>query len=266
MALLGKTDDEVRQLEDALIAKLTGLGGKAGNVSLRKALGWQEEQYWPIRDRLVDQGRVQRGQGRGGSVSLVQSVEQSPVATVEPAQSSPSEAEDALYDPIAAVLNKAWASDSRFQQHVVQVTARQGRRKTGGTWTRPDIIVAGLRVFPYLPGKYFDLISFEVKPWWGVDVPAVYEALAHRRASTQAYVWLHVPEAKAPQLEDLLEAIHSEAKRHGVGLIVASDPADYETWDIRLDAERVPPDPEYTNELVSQLNEAARDNVALWAR
>ena len=265
MTLLGKSDDEVKQLENQLMSKLAALGGVAvGNVTLRRELSWLDELYWPVRDRLVDQGRIQRGHGRGGSVSVVAAADAAapPQEPTGPAALS----EDALYDPIAKVLNEDWARDSRFQQHLVQVTAKQGRKKTGGTWTRPDIIVAALRVFPYLPGKYFDLISFEVKPSWGVDVTAVYEALAHRRASTQAYTWFHVPDASAESLAEAVEAICAEAKRHGVGVIVASEPGDYSTWDIMVDADRVPPDPESTNELVSQLNEAARASLALWAR
>src|ERR1035441_4896420 len=84
-------------------------------------------------------------------------------------------------------------ASSCIRSLVVEVTARQGRRETGGTWTRPDIVAAALRVFPHVPGKFFDLITFEVKPFDGIDVTAVFEALSHRRAATQAYVWLHVP-------------------------------------------------------------------------
>ena len=109
--------------------------------------------------------------------------------------------ESDLYDPVADVLRKQWARDLRFRSHVVEVTARQGRRDTGGTWTRPDIVTAALRVFPHVPGKFFDLITFELKPFDGIDVTAVFEALSHRRAATQAYVWLHVPAGEASNVD-----------------------------------------------------------------
>ena len=56
----------------------------------------------------------------------------------------------------------------------------------------------------------------------------VFEALSHRRTATQAYVWLHVP-TRVESDDDIvavLSRINDEARRHGVGLIVGSDPAD----------------------------------------
>jgi hypothetical protein len=120
-----------------------------------------------------------------------------------------------------------------------------------------------------VPGKYFDLITFELKSFEGVDVTAVFEALAHRRAATQAYVWFHVPaglEAKE-DTRALLERINEEARRHGVGLIVGADPADYSTWDVQLRAVRIEPDPEFLNEFIAQqLPTLARDELAQWFR
>jgi hypothetical protein len=157
----------------------------------------------------------------------------------------------------------------RFRSHIVEVTARQGRRDTGGTWTRPDLVVAALRVFPHVPGKFFDLITFELKSLDGVDVTAVFEALAHRRAATQAYVWLHVPAGKESQddIASVLDRVNEEARRHGVGLIVGADAADYSSWDVQLRAVRYEPDPEFLNEFIAQqLSALARDELAQWFR
>ena len=49
---------------------LTRLGGSAGNVTLREALGLKEEDYQKIHATLKAEGRIQTGRGRGGSVSL----------------------------------------------------------------------------------------------------------------------------------------------------------------------------------------------------
>jgi len=156
----------------------------------------------------------------------------------------------------------------RFRSHVVEVTARQGRRDTGGTWTRPDIVVAALRVFPHVPGKFFDLVTFELKASNAISVTAVFEALAHRRAATQAYVWLHLPAGvERDDTSALLERINEEARRQGVGLIIGSDPADYSSWDVQLRAVRVEPDPEFLNEFIAQqLPALARDELAQWFR
>jgi hypothetical protein len=164
-------DHDVSEKQERLIAKIKEKGGHAGNVTLQRELGWSEDSYWPIRDRLVDAGLLELGRGRGGSVSLV--IQAAPLQsdTFEPAieslpVASPLRVSEAdLYDPLAEVLKRQWAKDLRFRSLVVEVTARQGRRDTGGTWTRPDIVAAALRVFPHVPGKFFDLITFEVKPF-----------------------------------------------------------------------------------------------------
>jgi alkanesulfonate monooxygenase SsuD/methylene tetrahydromethanopterin reductase-like flavin-dependent oxidoreductase (luciferase family) len=79
-------------------------------------------------------------------------------------------------------------------------------------------------LFPHVPGKFFDIITFELKPFDSMDVTAVFEALSHRRAATQAYVWLHVPagEASNADLIALLKRIEEEASRHGAEMIVGA--------------------------------------------
>lgn len=59
-----------QSLKNALLAKLTELGGSAGNGRLREALQWDEAAYNPVKDELVAQGLVIPGRGRGGSVVL----------------------------------------------------------------------------------------------------------------------------------------------------------------------------------------------------
>lgn len=256
--------------------KIRTRGGHAGNVTLLRELGWAEETYWAIRDRLVDAGLLEVGRGRGGSVSLVATDTPTAVSSMGPLSTPGTIASDRqrvseveLYEPVAEVLRKQWARDLRFRSHVVEVTARQGRRDTGGTWTRPDIVTAALRVFPHVPGKFFDIITFELKPFDGIDVTAVFEALSHRRAATQAYVWLHVPigEEDNEELSALLKRIEEEASRHGVGMIVGANPSDYSSWDLRLRASRFEPDPESLNEFIAQqLSDLARNELAQWFR
>jgi hypothetical protein len=120
-----------------------------------------------------------------------------------------------------------------------------------------------------LPGKFFDLIAFEVKPLRGLDVTAVFEALSHRRAAHQEYVWLHVPREAAGESFILasLERVADEARRHGIGLIIGETPANYETWRIQIKAARMEPDPELLNDFIGhQLSAVARDELARWFR
>jgi hypothetical protein len=261
--------DPITAQEAQLLAKVREKGGHhVGNVTLRAALGWADDQYWFIRDRLVDSGQLELGRGKGGSVSLVEPRDYAADDRAAPIAAQPIIQEEALYEPVAEVLRRDWARDMRFRSHVVEVTARQGRRDTGGTWTRPDIVAAALRVFPHVPNKFFDIITFELKPLDGIDVTAVFEALSHRRAATQAYVWLHAPlHARNEELKSLLDRVEDEAKRHGVGLIVAEDATDYSSWDLRLRPVRYEPDPEFLNEFIAQqLTAPARDELAKWFR
>lgn len=54
----------------AFLAALQEPGGKSGNQALRKHLGWTEERYAATRARLIGEGRILPGRGRGGSVML----------------------------------------------------------------------------------------------------------------------------------------------------------------------------------------------------
>jgi hypothetical protein len=251
----------LKQKSDQLIKKLKELGGRAGNKTLRDELGWPEEEYWPIRDYLVNDGRLALGKGKGGSVKLLKSQEVVPEGIVE----------RDLYDDVADVLRKEWAKHNRFREYIVEVTAHQGKKDTGGTWTRPDIVVAALRVFPHVLGKFFDIITFEIKSQQGIDITAVYEALAHRRAATKAYIWLHAPKKQGEkpdeELEEKLARIEAEASRLGIGMIVAEDPSKFATWDERVVAERIEPDPAALNDFIAQqLSDTARTEMAPWFR
>ena len=273
MSLQGKTEDEIRALEQALVALLTELGGSAGNIRLMRRLQWPEDDYWPVRNRLVDAGVVRLYRARGGAVELlppegVQPDPQQEQLATFPGPNLPepqAEAERDLYEPVATVLREQWSRDLRFRHQIVETTASQGRRNTGGAWTRPDIVVAALRVFPFLPGKYFDLITFEIKPRWALSVTAVYEALAHRRSATQSYVWLHCPDPDGNV--EALARLKEEADRHGIGLIVATEPGNYETWLTKCDPIRVEPDPELLNDFIAiQMSGGAKDELAAWVR
>lgn len=276
MTLQGKSDEDIRALQESLSSKLKDLGGNAGNTRLIRELGWPEDEYWLIRDRMVDLGLLRKYRAYGGAVAIVDKtpLQDVQVQVEEPGSGSKdicvlnkeeASSERDLYEPIATVLRGAWAKHSRFRHHLVEITANQGRRNTGGTWTRPDLAVAALRVFPFLPGKYFDLITFEVKPSWALSVTGVYEALAHRRAGTQAYLWLHCPDMLSNA--EVLALIQEEAERHGIGLIIAADPANYDTWQQKCDPERVEPDPDMLNEFIAlQMTEGAKDELAAWVR
>lgn len=53
------------------IAALEGAGSKSGNKSLRESLGWDELLYESVKAVLIDEGVIDSGKGRGGSVKLI---------------------------------------------------------------------------------------------------------------------------------------------------------------------------------------------------
>lgn len=154
--------------------------------------------------------------------------------------------------PISTVLRNNWSKEQGFDNYLLEVTAKQGSRATGCKWTRPDVTVVGYKTFPYLPGRYLEVISFEIKPTCTLDITAVYEALAHRRSATRAYVVGHLPEADRADMFNQIDAITEEAKKLGIGVIIADNPEDFDTWENLLDADRVEPDPVRLNEFIAR--------------
>lgn len=214
MTLEGMTDEQLQERESRLLALVPPDGSGIGNTTLMHQLGWEEsELYWQIRDRLLDRGVLALGRGRGGSVKLAQPKalpEAVSVARATPAASESSPlalvtrvSEDGLYEPVARVLREHWARDKRYDQSLVEIIARQGARATGGRWSRPDLVLASLTTYPYVPGKHFDVTTFEVKPHDTMDVTAIYEALAHLRTATRAYVLLWVPKDLVDSYKDM---------------------------------------------------------------
>lgn len=247
--------------EKTLLQGLEELGGAAGNISLLRQLGWGDERYYRVRDRLIDQGELVRGPGRGGSVRIVAEVEASTLdddeeaaePTSTPVEPDPAPATEAdLYPAIERVLRESWAKDLGFAWSHVAVTARQGRRATGGRWTRPDLTVLSLKRYRYLPGLHMEVWSFEVKLLQFLDVSAVYEAVAHTRFSTRAYLIFPLPERPDESQTSLLEEVEAEAARHGVGIITVIDAGDYSTWEERVKPIRTNAEPERINEFIGQ--------------
>ncbi|MFV2088706.1 hypothetical protein [Micromonospora sp. LOL_021] len=260
----------------AMFAALPADGTTISNPNLQRRLDWNSDRYFRARDALVDMGLVVRGRGRGGVVRRLvpeMVVKERTVAVVVDAgadaltTAATVEAaiknELALYEPMRRVIEQDWAKDRRRDPLAVEITALQGRRATGGVWSRPDIVSVEVRTFAYVPGKYLEVATFEVKAANAINVQAVYEALAHRRAATHSYVLLHVPADHADSLEDDVADVAEAARAHGIGVVTAADPADYDTWEEREEARRIEPDPERLNNFVAtQLSDNARDLIS----
>jgi hypothetical protein len=251
-----------------LLAIVPPDGSAIGNIALMRSLKWGEHRYWYARDSLLEEGAIARAKGRGGAIRRVlfeagTAPETASEATLVGEKTLAYVHEAELYPPIQHTLETSWAKERQIEPLAVEITASQGSKATGGRWTRPDLVSAAVRTYRYLPGKYMEVVTFEVKPKDAINVTAVYEALAHLRSATHAYVMFHVPNDPEESVKLTIDEACSVGRRHGVGVIVMSDPADFDTWEEKEEAHRVEPDPQRLDEFIAaQLSQAAHDQIA----
>lgn len=251
-----------------LLALVPADGSTVGNTALTRQLGWTGNRYWYARDSLLETGVIVRARGRGGAVRRAHPDEGATAAASGEAELIGEAAlaylhEADLYSPIKATLETSWAKERQIEPLAVEVTASQGRKATGGRWTRPDLVSVAVRTYRYLPGKYMEVVTFEVKPSDAITVTAVYEALAHLRSATHAYVIYHVPDDDAESVKQVIEEARRIGRAHGVGVITMGHPTDWDTWNELEEARRVEPDPDRLDEFISvQVSSEAHDRIA----
>lgn len=235
-------------------------GSAIGNKTLISNLGWAPNKYWRVRDELLAAGKLERGKGKGGSVRR-------PTASTQPPEVMPrNPTEDALYEPLIAVLRNEWVREMGIDpsQIHLEITAKQGKRPTGGTWTRPDITAVSVRTFQHLPNKYVDVWTFEVKPLAALDVTAIFEAAAHASRATRSYALLQVPLEADDREKELIDRCEKEATRLRVGLITFFKENDFSTWETRVEAPRLDTAPEALEEFIGHLSDEAKKKLGQW--
>jgi len=244
--------------EKTLIDKLRSarFDGQGNNAVLRDALGWDSARYWEVRNSLLDKGIVAKAVGGpGGKTVLVEAIDQKnkKAAAAEGKKVKPKYLrEDSLYKPIAAQISENWVKEKGYDDYLVRVTAKLGRRNTGGKWSRPDVCLVGIHKFKFIREHVFDLVSFEVKTADAISVEGVFEALAHRQATNRAYVIYNASNQTFGKSEES-DRIRALGERHGVGIILADNPEDHFSWDELVRAERWDPDPTYLNDFIEQV-------------
>ena len=253
-----------------LLSFIPESGESIGNVSLRDRLKRSiagngdeltDQDYWSLRDGLIDEGLIEQGRGRGGSVRrsvLIASTSSPPTA---PEIAAAKTAEVSLYDPIHAAITSGYVKENRIKRFVSELTAAQGRRATGGKWTRPDLTIVAVRTYRFTPGKRLEVITFEVKPSLDTAIEGVYEALAHSAFAHRTYLVVDCRQyGEDGNIPD--ERIIQECSRHGVGYITFDDPSDYGTFTIQVSARLKEADPyEVDNFISTQLSPENQDQL-----
>ena len=147
-----------------------------------------ETEYWEVRNALIENGTITTGRGKGGSVYLLNTI-----TTKNKPEIAAAVPEASLYEPFQKMLNNTWSKTNGYKDFVTEMTAAQGRRDTGGKWTRPDLVLIAVTKFPFIPGKVLDLVTFEIKPANSYGVEGVYETASHSVYAHKSYFALHVP-------------------------------------------------------------------------
>ncbi len=249
-------------LDQEAVEKL--LNGNSDDDNI--ALFWLTRNYW------VESGTLRTGRGKGGSVARTLAeavtVEGNATATVSMGGQATAESigatepesepealtegvklkEKDLYLPCAKTITQNFAPSElpvEPGKFIVGVTGLQGKRDTGGKWTRPDITVVSVRRFKFT-GPYTEVFTFEVKKAGDVDIDGVHEALAHSAKATKVYYLGQVPEEELDEFlsSPLFARIQEECIRFGVGFVTFSAADDYATWSVQVPAMKHAPHPE----------------------
>lgn len=257
----------------ALLSLIPESGTSIGNFTLREQLRKRiesnggelsDQDYWQLRDSLIDDGLIVQGRGRGGSVHRVLAkAEEEPPPLIQPPVPI---VERNLYPPFQAAITSGYVKDNRIKRFVSEITASQGRRSTGGRWTRPDLTLIAVRTYSFTPGKRLEVITFEVKPNLDTALEGVFEALAHSVFAHRSYLAVDISDFKADdQIPD--DRIVQECGRLEVGYITFSNAADYNTYDIVNTAKLKEPDPyEVDNFITTQVSTDKQEELRDWLR
>jgi hypothetical protein len=240
--------------KDEFLSKLRDLGGRSGNKALRNALGWEEDFYSKCQQKLVAEGRIRSGPGYGGTVHISEEA---------PEKISPSQQlhelgapERQLYAPMRGQIEAHWIPSRGYHDFILEETHSQGSRATGGTYSRPDITVIGVRKYLFLP-TILEAVTFEIKARDSISVLGILEALTHRESVHKSYSVYQVASGEFDKSDEAPRII-SLAQKHGVGLILVDDPKQYDTWDIRLEAQWTNPDPDRLDAFINGLADTGK--------
>ena len=257
-------------------------GKSVGNVTLKERLAeafptdpFTREDYFDLRNSLRTEGRLETGRGKGGSVHRVLTAAEltEQLAAPDPATAEgveapelpPEQRETDLYQPFKNAIETGYVLDNDLKPWICEITAAQGRRNTGGRWTRPDVALVAQLTFPYVPNKIFQVVTFEIKPDLSTALDGVFEAAAHSAFAHRSY--LAFPDSDDYDESPLYDRISVECERFGLGLILFEDVANWDTYDFQVPAKFREPDPQAVNDFIkTQISEKSRENIQRWFR
>lgn len=256
------TPEELKKLETVLVSLIPDGKMVTNNMLQEKFLKAAQKEvsnvnadaYWEVRNQLIDAGVLVKGRGRGGTI--YRALPATTLSAEAPKASEPGvdaqfpEGERELYLPFYKTIADFWVKDNAIKEYIIELTAQQGRRTTGGRWTRPDVTLIAVGNYQFIPGKIIEITSFELKATDNFDITGVFEAAAHSAFAHKSYLAIQV--SNSAQQNPDLERVRSECRRFGVGLISFGKPSDWQTFEVQVEPDRREPDPRIIDEFITK--------------
>jgi hypothetical protein len=226
--------------DDQVLLAAVPLEGFIPNRRIIEHLGWSHDRYWEVRSRLIDEGQLVVGKGKGGTISRAQDESEEEEEEEEPQENVHEDErinkkglESHLYPKLAETLKSGWASLQKLERPIVENCARLRGNK--GMWKNPDLLMVAQRPYELIGARYLvDIWTFEVKlPGWKIS--AISEADENGHGATHACALLQI-DGKVSS--ERLVQCEETASRYKVGLITFVDPANISTWRVRVKPER----------------------------
>lgn len=251
-------------LEKQILALIPKDGSKISNQKLLASIKYQNPsisdlEYWKARNNLIENGILSKGRGKGGSVHR-REPESQQLDEKNDSQKNKRIPEKNLYSPFIKVINEFWTKDNDIDDYIIENTSCQGKKKTGGRWTRPDITLISIKNYQYVYGKIMDVITFEVKPQDNYGIESVFETAAQSVFAHKSFLCIHASQEK-PETEEF-DRIIRQCERFGIGLITFENPEDWKTYETVVDPKRREPDPGEINTFIKQqLTDSSREKL-----
>jgi hypothetical protein len=256
-------------MQDRIIAALQKADGHLTRHQLRGKLHNAKKlsiaEYWAeygdAEQALVDDGQIERRRGRYGGIYILDE-QKVDGRSLTKQITEDRKLESAAYEPALEILLNRWKEDAGFTSTFGAITAGQGRRKTGGRWTQPDIVICTVSDWIFSSRPEGEVRSIEVKRFEALDVLAVYEALSHKNQAHYAYLLIvGFPDELDEYQQELYDRVYAVANQHGIGIMTSSEVSDWDSWSFELDAMRSNADHSAINQLVmDQLPKEVRDD------
>ena len=249
--------------EEILLGLIPKDGKAIGNKTLIIALknkNFTEDEFWRVRNSLIESGKLSKGKGKGGSVYRTEIIK----ADDSKLDSTPKKKrikENELYAPFIKVVKDYRVKEYDIDDYLIDNTSSQGKKRTGGKWTRPDVSLISIKSYQYIYGKIMEVITFEIKPEDSYGVESVFETASQSVFAHKSFLCIHLTQGK-PETEDF-DRIIRQCELFGVGLIVFEKPEDWETYEVVVDPKRKDPDPNEVNLFIKQqMSESTRESLS----